>query len=72
MDVDMSYRFTILRENPDVVVETEIISNSSSKRDNLEPPILEESEEISLRDIRRQRKKSNLLLLLTFVSSFCF
>ena len=47
MDVDMSYRCTIIRETADDVDEKDIISNSFSKRD--EPPIVEEYEEINLR-----------------------
>jgi hypothetical protein len=55
MDVDMCNRSTILRVTV-VVVEKEIISNSSSKRENPEPPVVEEYEEINLRDIRQQRQ----------------
>ncbi len=51
----MCNRSTILRVTV-VVVEKEIISNSSSKRENPEPPVVEEYEEINLRDIRQQRQ----------------
>jgi len=59
----MSNRFTILRQTAEVVDEKEIISNSSSKRENPETPVDEESEEINLRDIRRQRKNVSFFSL---------